>query len=221
MMHSRIAIAPWLTHNIRSAPDAAGAVRLHSSAHLRRGTDAECSAAALSPMKSRLAITIGIAVACVVLGCSTPSHSSNGERATHSAKPINVVTQHHLSLTLQKEVLAVCKLAPDASVPDWAWSPGTFHTISRTPEELSIVCLDSAVPSEVKKESGWRILKVDGPLDFSLSGILASIAGPLANAGISIFAISTYDTDYVMVKSDKAEEALKVLTKAGHVVKHE
>lgn len=130
--------------------------------------------------------------------------------------------QHHLSLSLQREVLAICKLPPDASVPAWAWSPGNFHSISRTSEELSIVCLDSAVPIGVKdKESDWRILKVDGPLDFSLTGILASIAGPLANAGISIFAISTYDTDYVMVKNEKAEEAIRVLTKAGHVVKHE
>ncbi len=77
------------------------------------------------------------------------------------------------------------------------------------------------MPSEVKKESDWRILKVDGPLEFSLTGILASVAGPLAKAGISIFAISTFDTDYVMVKSEKAEEAVKVLTKAGHIVKHE
>ncbi len=64
------------------------------------------------------------------------------------------------------------------------------------------MCLDSAVPSGVKKESGWRILKVNGPLDFSLTGILASIAGPLANAGISIFAISTFETDYVMVNDE-------------------
>ncbi len=131
------------------------------------------------------------------------------------------MTQHHLSLSLKKEVLAICRLPPDASVPVWAWSPGTFHTISRTPEELSIVCLDSAVPGGVKKESNWRILKVDGPLDFSLTGILASVAGPLAKAGISIFAISTFETDYVMVKSEKVEEAIKVLTKAGHVIKRE
>ncbi len=173
-------------------------------------------------MKSKLAIPIAIAAAHLIVGCSTPSQSSNGQHATHSPKRTNIVAQHHLSLSLQKEVLAICKLSPDASVPDWAWSPGTFHTISRTPEELSIVCLDSAVPSGVKnKESGWRILKVDGPLDFSLTGILASIAGPLANAGISIFAISTYDTDYVMVKNEKAEEAIRVLTKAGHVVSRE
>ncbi len=172
-------------------------------------------------MKSNPAIALGIAVAYLLVGCSTPSPSSNGEQATHSAKRINVVTQHHLSLSLQKEVLAICQLPPDAPVPAWAWTPGTFHTISRTPAELSIVCLDSAVPSEVKKESGWRILKVEGPLDFSLTGILASVAGPLAKAGISIFAISTFDTDYVMVKSEKVEEAITVLTEAGHLVKHE
>ncbi len=167
-------------------------------------------------------MAIGIAVAYLFAGCSTPSQSSNGQRPTKPDKRTNAVIQHHLNLSLQREVLAICKLPPDASVPDWAWTPGTFHTISRTPAELSIVCLDSAVPSGVKdKESGWRILKVDGLLDFSLTGILASIAGPLANAGISIFAISTFDTDYVMVKNEKAEEAIRVLTKAGHVVRHE
>ncbi len=177
--------------------------------------------AGLRRMKSKLAIALGIAVAYLLVGCSTPSPYSNGEQATGSAKRINVVTQHHLSLSLQKEVLAICQLPADASVPVWAWSPGTFHTISRTPEELSIVCLASAVPGGVNKVSDWRILKVNGPLDFSLTGILASVAGPLAKAGISIFAMSTFDTDYVMVKSEKVEEAVKVLREAGHVVKHE
>ncbi len=173
-------------------------------------------------MRSTLTIAIGIAAAYLVAGCSTPSKfPKDSQLVTDSAKPINVVRQHHLSLSLQREVLAICKLPPGASVPDWAWSPGTFHTISRTPEELSIVCLESAVPSEVNKESGWRILKVDGHLDFSLTGILASVAGPLADARISIFAISTFDTDYVMVKSEKAEEAIRILTEAGHVVRHE
>lgn len=172
-------------------------------------------------MKLTLPIAIEIGAACLIVGCSTPSESSQGERATHPAKRTTAETQHHLTLSLQKDVLAICKLPPDAPVPAWGWAPGGFHTISRTPEELSIVCLDSAVPSEVKKESPWRVLKVDGPLDFSLTGILASIAGPLANAQISIFPISTYNTDYVMVKGEKVEEAIKVLTKAGHVVKDE
>ncbi len=173
-------------------------------------------------MKPKLAIAIGIVVAYALVGCSTPSESSTTERATHPAERMKVETQHHLTLSLQKEVLAICKLAPDASVPVWAWTPGAFHTVSRTREELSIVCLDSAVPNEVKdKESGWRILKVDGHLDFSLTGILASIAAPLANAGISIFAVSTFETDYVMVKNEKVEEAIKVLTEAGHVIRRE
>jgi hypothetical protein len=134
-------------------------------------------------MKSKLAIAVGIAIAHLIVGCSIPSQSSNGRQATDSEKRPNPMIKHHLNLASQREVLAICRLPPDASVPAWAWSPGTFHTISRTPEELSIVCLDSAVPSGVKKESGWRILKVDGPLDFSLTGILASVAGPWQTLG--------------------------------------
>ena len=128
---------------------------------------------------------------------------------------------HHLSLTLRKDTLAICRLSHAAPVPNWAWNPGTFHTVSRTSDELSVVCLDSAVPDGVKKEAGWRILKVDGPLDFGLTGILASVATPLANAGISIFAISTYDTDYVMVKGDKVDAAVRVLGEAGHTIRDE
>ncbi len=164
----------------------------------RRGaSESGRSTAALRLMKSRKpAIAVGIAVTYLLMGCSAPSHSSKAEQAAHSAKGNNgLMTEHHLTLSLQKEILAICRLPPDASVPAWARSPGAFHTISRTPEELSIVCLDSAVPSVVKKEPGWRLLKVDGPLDFSLTGILASVAGPLAKARISIFAISSRTRD--------------------------
>lgn len=126
--------------------------------------------------------------------------------------------QHHLNLSLKKDRLAVCLLPPDAPIPAWASSPSAFTTISRTSDKLSIVCVENIVPAGIKKEAGWRMFKVDGPLDFALTGILASIA-ELAKARISIFAISTYDTDYVMVKQDKVDIAIKVLKAAGHMVR--
>lgn len=95
----------------------------------------------------------------------------------------------------------------------------TFCSITRTNEELSIVCAENVVPQEVKQVTGWRAFKVEGPLDFALTGILASIADPLAKAGISIFALSTYHTDYVLVQDAKAAEAVKVLQAAGHTVR--
>jgi hypothetical protein len=90
--------------------------------------------------------------------------------------------------------------------------------IVRSADELSIVCEESKVPMDVKTERGWRVLKVLGPLDFSLVGILSDLANALAKAGVSIFAISTYDTDYVLVKQDQLDVALFALREAGHEV---
>jgi len=116
-----------------------------------------------------------------------------------------------LSLSVLPEQFAVCRLEANARIPEWAMSEGIFSAITRTRDELSIVCPQEIVPEEVKTEKDWKALKVEGPLDFSLTGILASLAKPLAEARISIFAISTFDTDYVLVKSEKLEEAVKIL----------
>jgi len=126
-----------------------------------------------------------------------------------------------MNLSLQKDRLAVCQLASDAAIPVWAAGKAAFSSISRTSEELSIVCPESVVPADVKAEAGWRVFKVDGPLDFALTGILASIAAPLAQAGVSIFALSTYHTDYVLVKDRKVDAAVKALQAAGHNVRIE
>jgi hypothetical protein len=122
-----------------------------------------------------------------------------------------------IHLTTLPEPLAVCRLAPDAAFPSWLAASG-FLSIARTTEELSIVCAEDAVPDAVRRESGWRALVVAGPLDFGLTGILASIAAPLAEAGISIFAISTFDTDYVLVKAERLDAAVEALIGAGHAV---
>ncbi len=125
--------------------------------------------------------------------------------------------KHNLILALLPDIFSVSRLAPEASIPKWA-EKGSFVTITRTQEELSIVCPETAVPDGVSTQRGFRCLKVAGPLDFALTGILASLAVPLAQAGISIFAISTYDTDYLLLPQKNLEEAIEVLTHAGHTV---
>ena len=115
-----------------------------------------------------------------------------------------------LSLSIVQNKLAVCRLEKDTQVPSWAMDD-TFYSISRTNDELSIVCSEDNVPDNIKSDKNWRAFKVEGPLDFSLTGVLVSLANPLAEAQISIFAISTYDTDYLLVKDNDFEKAVKVL----------
>lgn len=129
----------------------------------------------------------------------------------------NLRNMRSFNLTVREELLAVCRLDPGKPVPDWAHGAG-FSSITRTAQELSIVCAANAVPAGVVRESDWRAFQVEGPLSFNETGILAAIAAPLAAAEISIFAISTYDTDYVLVREADAGRATQVLTAAGHKV---
>jgi hypothetical protein len=122
-----------------------------------------------------------------------------------------------LSLILSSNRLAVCRLDGDAPVPDWALRPGWF-SITRTEEELSVVCPQVLVPESIRAERGWRALRIAGVLDLSQVGVLASLASPLAGAGISLFALSTYDTDYLLVKEHDLSRAVEVLVAAGHAV---
>lgn len=128
-----------------------------------------------------------------------------------------------LTLTLLPENFAVCQLPRDAAVPAWAVrSP--FFSITRAADELSIVCHEAAIPDEAqsatgaKIERGWRAFKFEGPLEFSLTGILHSVAKPLADAGVGIFALSTFDTDYVLVKQTQLQPAITALSRADHTV---
>ena len=123
-----------------------------------------------------------------------------------------------LPLELLPDTLAICRLGPEASVPSWAAGPSPFLTLSRTAEEMSITTLQSRVPAGVTCERDYRAIRVRGPLPLDLVGILASIADPLAAAGLSIFAISTYDTDYVLVKTRDLDPALEALRQAGHQI---
>lgn len=124
-----------------------------------------------------------------------------------------------LTLSVLPGTLAICRLDGSASVPDWP--AGDFVSITRTRDELSIACAERAVPSGVKADRGWQALKIEGPLDLALTGVLASIAAPLADAQINIFAISSFDTDYVLVKADRLAEVCGVLRRAGHRVMSE
>lgn len=117
-------------------------------------------------------------------------------------------------LSILPDRLAICRLGPDEAVPEWALA-STFHSITRTDEELSVVCAERLVPPRHRCEKGWRCLKVRGPLDFSQTGILASLTAPLAEVGISVFALSTYDTDYLLVKERDLSQALAALAAHG------
>jgi hypothetical protein len=121
----------------------------------------------------------------------------------------------HLKYRVLAERLAVCQLAADSPVPSWAQAGG-FFSVTRSSDDLSIVCEDHRVPEGIRVERGWVALKLEGPFPFSMTGVLASFLQPLAEAQIPIFAISTFDTDYVLVKREDLERAKKTLAAAGH-----
>ncbi|MEW6064962.1 amino acid-binding protein [Desulforamulus profundi] len=121
-----------------------------------------------------------------------------------------------LKLSVLPEKYAVWRLSPEEPVPGPVLQGAGFLSITKTNKELSIVCREELVPEHSVTESGWRILKVAGPLDFSLTGILAGLGQPLARQGISIFALSTYNTDYLLVKEEKLDATIAVLKGEGH-----
>jgi hypothetical protein len=123
-----------------------------------------------------------------------------------------------LTLTVLPDRYAICRLDPKADVPHWS-AKGDFVSISRTPDELSVVCLETNVPANVPCEEGWRILRCEGPLDLSLTGIMASLAEPLADAGVPIFPIATHHTDYILIKEAHLGTATRALSGYGHAVR--
>lgn len=123
-----------------------------------------------------------------------------------------------ISLSVMQERLAVCRLDPKEDIPQWALD-SSFCSITRTPEELAIVCNQENVPPSVKCARDWRALKMEGPFDFALVGILAAVVDPLADEAIPVLSIATYDTDYILVRSGQYERAVAVLVAAGHRIK--
>ena len=122
-----------------------------------------------------------------------------------------------MKLRLLAGEYAVCRLPPDADVPEWAVGD-ELSSVTRTRAELSVVCDAAGVPGHVQAEAPWRALEVEGPLDLALTGVLAQLTVPLADAGVPVFAIATYDTDYVLVRGEDLESATKALQAAGHEV---
>jgi uncharacterized protein len=122
-----------------------------------------------------------------------------------------------LALDVVPGAYAICRFAPGELLPPWVMQ-GEFFSVTRTPAELSAVCDVAVVPDGVEAEGPWSMLAVRGPLAFNVTGVLAGLATPLANAGISIFAVSTYDTDYVLVRNGDMDRAVRTLREAGHSV---
>jgi len=126
-------------------------------------------------------------------------------------------TRKGLRLSMLDGQMSVCRLDSSSGIPNWAVTGGLF-SVTRTAEELSVVCPEGAVPEDVRCEKGWRALKLEGPFEFSEVGVLASLTAPLAEAGIAIFAISTFDTDYVLVKKERLDLAVAALRERSHEV---
>ncbi|MDO8599903.1 MAG: ACT domain-containing protein [bacterium] len=122
-----------------------------------------------------------------------------------------------LTFTLLEDIFSICQLKPENKIPEWC-TDCEFFSVTKSKEELSIVCLEESVPSGIKVDKGWRALKIDGVLDFSLTGILAPIATILANSRISIFAISTFNTDYILVKEKDLENAITILEANNYII---
>lgn len=121
------------------------------------------------------------------------------------------------AIVVQPEPLSICRLPGDAPIPAWAMQRA-FFSVTRTSDELSVVCASIQVPPGVTAHDGWRALKLVGPFDLLLVGILLGVAAPLAVAGVTIFPIATYDTDYLVVRDDQLSAAIGALRDAGHQV---
>jgi len=120
-------------------------------------------------------------------------------------------------LTLLPERFAISRLAADAPIPNWA-TQGSFFSVTRTGDELSVVCELSHVPAGVQSQPNWRIFKVHGPFVLSEIGVLSALAAPLAKVRISLFAVSTFDTDYLLVAAATLSAATTALEQAGHTI---
>lgn len=122
-----------------------------------------------------------------------------------------------MQLYVLDELYAVVRLDPDAPLPPWA-TRGHFRSVTRSDTEMSIVCREEDVPTDASAERGWVCFQVAGPLDFSLTGVVASLVAPLSEAEIPLFVISTFETDYVLVREHDLHAAVEALTASGHSV---
>jgi len=120
-----------------------------------------------------------------------------------------------MNLHLLDFELGVLHLEPDATIPDFVWD-SPFYSITRTPDELSLFVAAECIPDSIEATCDWRAFHVVGHLDFEVVGIISGLTMPLAAKQISVFSISTHDTDYLVVPSNRLEDTIDVLTRAGH-----
>ena len=125
--------------------------------------------------------------------------------------------RHQLTLLVLDDTFAICKLGSKEAIPAWA-TVGAFFSVTRTADELSVVCSARVVPEGTVCERNWRCLRVAGAMPFAVVGVLASLTAPLAEAGIGLFAVSTFDTDYLLVKENDFTAAVNALRQYGHTV---
>ena len=122
-----------------------------------------------------------------------------------------------LILSVLKDKFIVCRIDSFNEIPETILR-SHFYSITKTADEISVVCPEEFFPDNSTCERNWKCFKIHGPLDFAQTGILASMTTPLASAGISVFAFSTYDTDYIMVKDADVDLAIAALTQSGHEI---
>ena len=120
-----------------------------------------------------------------------------------------------MDLIVYEGLFAICRLDPGDDVPSWS-SGSSFLSVTRSRDELSIVCSQQAIPQTIRCSRNWRLLRIEGVLDLQLTGVLSSLLSPLAVAGVNVFALSTFDTDYVMLPEQMLDRACKVLKTEGH-----
>jgi len=125
--------------------------------------------------------------------------------------------RRQLQLSLLKETYGICVFPSNAIIPEWALMT-SLCSITRTKKDLTIVCPQNIIPPDSESDLNWRCFRIDGTFDLNQIGVISSLAAPLAQADISIFVISTYDTDYILVKDQKVEHAVSVLIDYGHMI---
>jgi hypothetical protein len=124
--------------------------------------------------------------------------------------------RHKLRFHVHPGRYAVCRLDVGAALPEARG--GRFWSVTRTPDEVSVVCEEGAEPPGARVESGWALIEIAGPFAFTLTGVLASVLDPLAEAGVGVFTLSTFDTDWVLVPAARLEDSVRALAKADHMV---
>jgi len=130
---------------------------------------------------------------------------------------VNATVDKRFELFLLPGRMAICRLDPEDESPPWA-GPGVFSSVTRTKAELTVVCQEENVPAGITCNKNWRGLRIGGVLDFSETGILSSLTAPLAGEGIPVYALSTYSTDFILIKEEDLSRAVFALSQEGHKV---